>query len=129
MSTDVKVQEFAQYIGGEWTPGSLGEMIDVINPATSEVVAKVPKGTKGDVNKAVQNAKEVYESGVWSKKTQAERAQVMLRFAGKIQEHAQELIYLEGISTGATLRKIGGADIRQLILSLQQTANMSLEYE
>lgn len=129
MSTDVKIQEFAQFIGGEWTPGSTGEMFDVINPATSEVIAKVPKGTKDDVNKAVLNAKEVFESGIWSRKTQAERAQIMMRFAGKIKDYAQELIYLEGISTGATLRKIGGADIMQLILSLQQTASMSLEYE
>ena len=73
MTTDVKVQIFPQFINGEWTPSASGELFDVINPATSEVVAKVSRGNAEHVNKAVQNAKEVFESGVWSQKTQAER--------------------------------------------------------
>lgn len=129
MTTDVQVKIFPQFINGEWTPPASGEFFDVINPATSEVVAKVSKGNQDDVNNAVQNAKEVFESGVWSGKTQAERAQIMMQFAGKIRQHAQEIIFLEGISTGATLRKLGGADIRQLVLSLTQTADLSLKYE
>lgn len=129
MSTEVKVQVFPQFINGEWTQPESGELFDVINPANAEVVAQVSKGNALDVNKAVQNAKDVYESGVWSKKTQEERARIMMQFAGKIKEHAQEIIYLEGISTGATLRKLGGADIMQMILSLTQTADLSLKYE
>ena len=129
MTTEVKVQILPHFINGEWTPSASGEFFDVINPATSEVVAKVAKGNTEDVNKAVQNAKEVFESGVWSQKSQKERAQIMMQFAGKIRQHAQEIIYLEGISTGATLRKLGGADIRQLMLSITQTADLSLKYE
>ena len=53
----------------------------------------------------------------------------MMQFAGKIRQHAQEIIYLEGISTGATLRKLAGADIRQMVLSITQTADLSLKYE
>ena len=60
MTTDVKVQIFPQFINGEWTPSASGEFFDVINPATSEVVAKVSRGNAEDVNKAVQNAKEVF---------------------------------------------------------------------
>lgn len=129
MTTDVKVQVFPQFINGQWTPSASGEFMDVINPATSEVVAKVSRGNTEDVNKAVQNAKEVFDSGVWSKKSQAERTQIMMQFAGKIKDHAQEIIYLEGISTGATLRKLGGADIRQLILSLTQTAELAQKFK
>ena len=65
MNTDVQVQVFAQFINGEWVPGSSGELIDVINPATSEVVAKVAKGSGEDIEQAVLNAREVFESGVW----------------------------------------------------------------
>ena len=128
MTTDVKVQVFPHFINGQWTPSASGEFFEVKNPATAEVVAQVAKGNTEDVNKAVQNAKEVYESGVWSKKSQAERAQIMMQFAGKIKDNAQQIIYLEGISTGATLRKLGGADIRQMILSLTQTADLSLKF-
>ena len=108
MTTDVKVQVFPHFINGQWTPSTSGEFFEVKNPATAEVVAQVAKGNAEDVDRAVQNAKEVYESGVWSKKSQAERAQIMMQFAGKIKDNAQQIIYLEGISTGATLRKLGG---------------------
>ena len=44
MTTEVKVQILPHFINGEWTPSSSGEFFDVINPATSEVVAKVSRG-------------------------------------------------------------------------------------
>ena len=128
MSTEVSVKVFPQFINGNWIHSSSGELMDVINPANGEVAARVMKGNAQDVDIAVQNAKEVYESGVWSKKSQNERAQLMLNFAGKIKQSAQEIIYLEGISTGATMRKLAGADIMQMVLALTQTADLSLKY-
>ena len=49
-----------QYINGEWVDSASGEIIDVINPATEEVLGQVAKGNKEDVDKAVQAAKDVY---------------------------------------------------------------------
>ncbi|MDY5060274.1 aldehyde dehydrogenase family protein [Staphylococcus simulans] len=49
-----------QYINGEWVDSASGETIDVINPATEEVLGQVAKGNKEDVDKAVQAAKDVY---------------------------------------------------------------------
>lgn len=129
MSTETMVQQFPLYINGQWTPVRSGETFDVINPATSEVAAKVAKASVEEVNLAVENARQTFESGVWSGKTVAERTQVLIQFSNKIVEHANEIIYLEAISSGGTIRKLGGADIQQLVLCLQQTAQMALDYQ
>ncbi|MFH1140538.1 MAG: aldehyde dehydrogenase family protein, partial [Chloroflexota bacterium] len=47
------------YIGGEWVE-SRGELRDVVNPATCEAIAKVPISTKGEIDAAVQAAKEAF---------------------------------------------------------------------
>jgi len=129
MSTDTMIQQFPMFLNGQWTPVSSGETFDVINPATSEVVAQVAKASAKEVDLAVENARSTFESGVWSQKTAAERAQVLIQFSNKIIEHAQEIVYLEAISSGGTVRKLAGADIKQLVLSLQQTANFALKYQ
>lgn len=49
-----------QYINGEWIDSESNETIDVINPATEEVIGKVAKGNKADVDKAVEAADNVY---------------------------------------------------------------------
>jgi acyl-CoA reductase-like NAD-dependent aldehyde dehydrogenase len=59
----VKVYE-NQYIGGEWVPSSGSETIDVIDPATEEVIGSVPAGTADDVDRAVAAARGAFES--WS---------------------------------------------------------------
>ncbi|UMT75187.1 aldehyde dehydrogenase family protein [Staphylococcus roterodami] len=49
-----------QYINGEWVDSNSNETIEVINPATEEVIGKVAKGNKEDVDKAVEAADSVY---------------------------------------------------------------------
>ncbi|PUZ31593.1 aldehyde dehydrogenase family protein [Staphylococcus arlettae] len=49
-----------QYINGEWIDSASGENIEVINPATEEVMGTIAKGNKADVDKAVQAAENVY---------------------------------------------------------------------
>ena len=51
--------------------------LDVINPATEEVIGSIPAGTKEDVDKAIAAAKVAHKSGVWRNKTGAERAEVL----------------------------------------------------
>jgi len=44
------------FIGGEWRPSSGDGVIDVINPATEDVIAKVPRGSAEDVHRAAKAA-------------------------------------------------------------------------
>ncbi|MEH7748039.1 aldehyde dehydrogenase family protein [Neobacillus drentensis] len=128
MKAALQVLEFPLYINGEWKPALSGETFEVVNPATGEVAAKVAKAGIEDVEAAVTSARQAFDSGVWSKKSPQERAHVLVQFGNKIIEHAEELGYLESISSGATVRRISNLDILSIVDLLQQTAKFTVEY-
>ncbi|SDW65066.1 aldehyde dehydrogenase (acceptor) [Alicyclobacillus hesperidum] len=129
MATVLDVQEFLLFIGGQWTPAQSGETFDVVNPATGRVVARVAKAGHTDVDAAVQAARKLFDSGRWAKQTPEARAAILMLFAQKIMENAKELIYLEAISSGGTVRRIGSSDILQITDLIQQTAKFIQEYK
>ena len=66
-------------IAGKWVDSSDGKVIEVINPATNEVVDTVPSLTKDDVNAAVQAAKQAQKG--WAETSLLERCKIMTKFA------------------------------------------------
>lgn len=120
--------DFQLYINGEWTPARSGETFDVFNPANGERVARVAKAGSSDVDAAIAAARQTFDSGVWSRRTPQERAAVLNQFARKIVENAQELGYLEVISSGATIRRVSSMDIMGSAFVMQQSAGFALEY-
>lgn len=77
------------FIGGDWVDSESGESFDVRNPATSEVVGSVPRGTKGDVARAVDAAREAFLK--WSERPPIERSRVLLKVAETVRANAEEL--------------------------------------
>lgn len=128
MTTAVQIMEFPLFINGEWHPAANGEMFDVINPTNGEIAARVAKAGQADVEYAIRSAREAFDSGVWSRRTPQERAKVLIQFSHKIVEHAQELVFLEVVSSGGTVRRVGNSDIMQIVDVLQQTAKFALSY-
>ena len=55
MSTTVSKHQ--NLIGGEWVDAAGGETMEVLNPATGETIAEVPRASAEDVDRAVQAAK------------------------------------------------------------------------
>lgn len=129
MSVAPSLPEFGLFIDGQYTPATSGEFFEVINPAMGMPCARVAKAGPEDVNRAVESARRAFDSGVWSRATPEERAKVLIRFSQKIMEHAQELAFLEIIASGATVRRVAGADLLQIVDLLQQTAKFALEYK
>lgn len=129
MSVGVEVQTFPLFINGKWEPASGNETFDVFNPATGELVAKVAKGTEEDVERAVQAAREAYDHGEWKTMKPKQRAEVLYAISYEIAAHAEELAYLEAISSGGTVRRIGNSDILQMVDLFQTLAKFTLEYE
>ncbi|MFC5589664.1 aldehyde dehydrogenase family protein [Sporosarcina soli] len=101
-------QRYKLYINGEWVNSSNRDFQDVLNPANQEIIAKAPKATKEETEKAIKVAKETFESGVWSLKIPQERAAVLLQIADKMEEHAAELAQLETRNNGKVLREAEG---------------------
>ena len=78
------------YIGGDWVEPSGAERIEVVNPATEEVIGHVPSGTTEDVDRAVAAARAAFES--WSQTSREERAGYLGAIASGMQERAQEIV-------------------------------------
>ena len=94
----VSVTEHKQFIGGEWVESSSGETIEVLNPATGEVIAEVPRATEEDVARAVGAAKDAWET--WQFKTPKDRMELLLALADVIDENGDELARLESTNVG-----------------------------
>jgi 1-pyrroline dehydrogenase len=98
MSTVTKMQN---WIGGEWTDAAGGETMEVLNPATGETIAEVPRASAEDVDRAVEAAKRALPD--WLETTPGERADLLLKLADAIDEHADELAELESRNVGKPL--------------------------
>jgi 1-pyrroline dehydrogenase len=94
----VSVTQHKQFIGGQWVESSSGETMEVLNPATGEVIGEVPRGTAEDVERAVQAAKEAWAE--WRFKTPKDRMELLLKLADAIDENAEELTALESQNVG-----------------------------
>jgi aldehyde dehydrogenase (NAD+) len=87
------------FINGEWRDGSDGRTLDVINPATEEVVARVPSATEADVNAAVSAARAAFE-GPWGRTSGRERARLLWKLGERLMERADEIARLETLHNG-----------------------------
>ncbi|MER6225554.1 aldehyde dehydrogenase family protein [Streptomyces sp900105755] len=75
--------------------------LDVLNPATEEVIATVPGAVEADVDTAVRRAARAQER--WAALAPGERARLLRRFALAVDEHQEELAQLEVREAGHTV--------------------------
>src|SRR5947209_13889184 len=75
--------------------------MEVLNPATGETIAEVPRSSAEDVDRAVQAAKKALPE--WLETTPGERAEMRLKFADGLDQHAEELAELESQNVGKPL--------------------------
>ncbi|HLJ02031.1 MAG TPA: aldehyde dehydrogenase family protein [Solirubrobacteraceae bacterium] len=76
-------------IGGEWRQAAAHDELEVVNPATEEVVDSVPAGSTEDVELAVATAKRAFAE--WSRTDVEKRAAILAKAAALIEESAAEL--------------------------------------
>ena len=86
------------FIDGDRTDAASGETMAVINPATEEEIAQVPKGDASDVDRAVAAARAAFES--WSQSTPQDRSKALFAFADAIEGDAETLSSLEQANVG-----------------------------
>jgi acyl-CoA reductase-like NAD-dependent aldehyde dehydrogenase len=98
----------SNFVGGEWLDGVDGAVMPVIGPATGEVIADVPEGTQLDVDRAVRAAARALPG--WLQTTPRERADMLLKLADAIEDHASELMALESLNVGKP-RSVGEPEI------------------
>lgn len=101
------------FIGGQPWGGDEGARIEVVNPATDEVLMTVPNAGAAAVDAAVDAAREAFEG--WAGMVPRLRAECLINLAAAIEERADEFGQLESLDVGkplaaATKEIVGSAD-------------------
>lgn len=88
------------FINGEFVESTSTEALDVHNPATQEVISRVPLCTQEELNRAVKAAKEAFPA--WRDTPISTRARVFLKLQALLKEHQEEIARLITSEHGKT---------------------------
>src|SRR5215471_16263329 len=94
------MKTYQLYINGEYVNAASNRTIDVIDPATTEVIAAVPDANEQDVDRAVQAARDAFDDGPWKDATAQDRGRVLFRLAQIVRDRADELAAIETRNSG-----------------------------
>ncbi|HXX39988.1 MAG TPA: aldehyde dehydrogenase family protein [bacterium] len=86
------------FIGGAWVESVSDQSFPTYNPATGEVLSRVPLADEADVDRAVRAAAEAFPA--WMETRGTERAMRLRRLATSLREHREELARLDAINSG-----------------------------
>jgi len=104
------------YVGGRWTPSAATEFVDVINPATAEVIARTPLSGAAEVNVAVQAGMTAFPA--WRRTPPGERIQYLFKLKTLLDDHIDELARLITVENGKTFGE-AKAEIRRGIENVE----------
>src|SRR5690348_6250951 len=91
------------FVDGGWCEAVAGGRIEVLDPATNEPIATVPRAEGADVDHAVVAARRAFDGGEWSKVGPRDRSRLMLRMADALRRDRDRLAELEVRQMGKTL--------------------------
>merc|ERR1712038_1432122 len=111
-------------INGQWVDSKADRWIDVHNPATNQVVTKVPHSTIDEMEAAVESAKNAFKT--WSRTTPLARQHIMFRYQQLIKDNLKEVAKLITTEQGKTLADAEGDVMRGLQVVENLCANTSL---
>jgi malonate-semialdehyde dehydrogenase (acetylating) / methylmalonate-semialdehyde dehydrogenase len=108
--------ELSNYYAGAWNRAKASEYLDVINPATSENLARVPIATKEDVDAVVRSAAAAYPA--WRRTPPEDRIQFLFRLKQLLEEHMDELARICTQENGKTIVE-SRAELRRAIENVE----------
>ncbi|KAM3105499.1 CoA-acylating methylmalonate-semialdehyde dehydrogenase [Phormidesmis sp. 146-33] len=104
------------YINGEWCIVDSSEYLDVINPATTEVLAKVPLSPVSEVNRAVQAASQAFKA--WRRTPATDRVQPLFKLKVLLDDHFEDIAQTITLECGKTLAESKG-EMRRAIENVE----------
>jgi malonate-semialdehyde dehydrogenase (acetylating)/methylmalonate-semialdehyde dehydrogenase len=93
-------------VGGKWHDSTTDKYMDVYDPSRGEVIAQAPCCTEGEVQAAIQAAKDAFPA--WSQTPVMKRAQVLYRFRDLLDSHLDELTRLVATENGKVWEEARG---------------------
>jgi aldehyde dehydrogenase len=111
-TTGAKIAYQARYdnfIGGSWLPPVKGQYFDVITPISGRPYTQVARSTAEDIDLALDAAHAAADK--WGRTAPADRANVLLRIADRLEANLEILAYAETVDNGKPMRETLNADI------------------
>ena len=115
------------YINSEWIDSTGDEIADVLNPATEEVIAKVPVGTTDDVDKAVAAAKAAFPA--WNATPIEDRIDLMEKFYTAIEARKDEIADTIVAELGASKKFAGTGQVGLPLSEIRATIDAVKDYD
>ena len=88
------------FINNEWSPASSGDRFEVINPATEEVITEVASATTEDLDRAVESARNCFESDEWQNMDPRRRGKLLVKAADLLKERMNDAFLMVKKETG-----------------------------
>ena len=98
------------YINGEFVQARTSATLDVIDPATTEVIARVPDASAADVDVAAKAARTAFDKGPWKDTTAQDRGRILFKLAEIVRRLIEAYRPLRLYLFGSHARGEAGAD-------------------
>jgi aldehyde dehydrogenase (NAD+) len=115
------------YIDGTWVPSAGTDVLNVVNPATEEVIATVPRGTADDVDRAVQAA--VHAFPAWSRSTVHDRIALFRKLAQLTAARAEDITRTLVTELGYPITLLRKSQVEGSVQELEVIAESLAEIE
>ncbi|MHC8304071.1 CoA-acylating methylmalonate-semialdehyde dehydrogenase [Pseudomonas sp. PB3P13] len=109
---ETTVQQVKLLINGEWVESQTTEWHDIVNPATQQVLAKVPFATAQEVDAAISAAHQAFQT--WKLTPIGARMRIMLKLQALIREHSRRIAVVLSTEQGKTIADAEGDIFRGL---------------
>ena len=109
---ETTIQKVKLLIDGEWVESQTTEWRDIVNPATQQVLAKVPFATAAEVDAAVSAAQRAFQT--WKLTPIGARMRIMLKLQALIREHSKRIAVVLSAEQGKTIADAEGDIFRGL---------------
>ena len=117
------IHEIMNYIGGKWQNSSSAEYQDVVNPATGEVMGRVPLSSANEIDMAAQAASIAFSK--WRQTPANDRVQFLFKLKNLLEENFAELARTITMECGKTIEESRG-EVRRLIENVEVACGIPL---
>src|SRR3979490_1392366 len=101
----IEVEIHGNFVDGREIEAGRGEMLDVRNPATGDVIARIPNSTAEDIDRAMKSARAAFEGKAWGGMDTRARARLVNRLADAFEANLAQLYRLETLNNGRPLNE------------------------
>jgi malonate-semialdehyde dehydrogenase (acetylating)/methylmalonate-semialdehyde dehydrogenase len=115
-TTTTPAVDILNYVNGAWRKSTATEFVNVINPASGELIARTPMSTKADVDAVVQAAAAAFPA--WRRTPAGERIQYLFKLKVLLEDHIDELAKLITLENGKTFAE-AKAELRRGIENVE----------